>query len=90
MESMDSLRKGEFMTIHAGFDPAAANDDPNVVLPLDVLKEYAEEGKIGGVYPYFYATVGTGTTQAEASRMGQEIAEELIEDGVKAVILTST
>lgn len=70
--------------------PAAANDDPNVVLPLDVLKEYAEEGKIGGVYPYFYATVGTGTTQAEASRMGQEIAEELIEDGVKAVILTST
>jgi glycine reductase len=90
VESMDSLRKGEFMTIHAGFDPAAANDDPNVVLPLDVLKEYAEEGKIGGVYPYFYATVGTGTTQAEASRMGQEIAEELIEDGVKAVILTST
>lgn len=41
------------MTIHAGFDPAAANDDPNVVLPLDVMKEYAEEGKIGGVYPYF-------------------------------------
>ncbi len=54
------------------------------------MKEFAKEGKIGGVYPYFYATVGTGTTQAEASRMGQEIAQELIDDGVKAVILTST
>lgn len=90
VEAMDKLAKGEFMTIHAGFDPAAANDDPNVVLPLDVLKEYAAEGKIGGVYPYFYATVGTGTTQAEATRMGQEIAKELIDDGIQAVILTST
>ena len=90
VEEMDELKKGEFMTIHAGFDPAAANDDPNVVLPLDVMKEYAKEGKIGGVYPHFYATVGTGTTQAEATRMGQEIAQELVDDGVKAVILTST
>lgn len=87
---MDDLKAGEYMTIHAGFDPAAANADPDVIVPLDVMREYEKEGKIGGVYKYFYSTVGTGTTQAEAARMGQEIAAELIADGVRAVILTST
>lgn len=84
------LVDGEFMTIHAGFDPAAANADPDVVLPLDALRAYEKEGKIGGVYKYFYSTVGTGTTQAEAARMGREIAAELKADGIIAVILTST
>lgn len=84
------LVDGEFMTIHAGYDPAAANADPDVVLPLDALRAYEKEGRIGGVYKYFYTTVGTGTTQAEAARMGREIAADLKADGVKAVILTST
>ncbi len=90
IEELDALQKGQYMTIHAGFDPAAANNDPNVIVPLDVMQEYAKEGKIGGVYKYFYSTVGTGTTQAEAARMGREIAQELINDGIQAAILTST
>jgi len=59
-------------------------------MPLDVMREYEKEGKIGGVYNYFYSTVGTGTTQAEAARMGREIASELKKDGITAAILTST
>lgn len=90
VETMDTLKKGEYMTIHAGFDPAAANNDPNVIVPLDVMQEYAKEGKIGGVYQFFYSTVGTGTTQAEAARMGREIAQELTSNGIQAAILTST
>jgi glycine reductase len=90
VSQMDDLKAGEFMTIHAGYDPAAANADPDVCVPLDALRAYEKEGKIGGVYQYFYSTVGTGTTQAEAARMGKEIAAELIATGVKAVILTST
>ena len=90
VSSMARLKGGEFMTIHAGYDPAAANEDPNRTVPLDVMKEYVAEGKIGGVYKYFYSTVGTGTTQAEAARMGREIAAELLQDGVRAAILTST
>lgn len=90
MTGMEKLQKGEFMTIHAGFDPAAANNDPNVIVPLDAMRQYEKEGKIGGVYKYFYSTVGTGTTQAEAARMGQEIAKELLADGVTAAIMTST
>ena len=45
---------------------------------------------IGGVHEYFYATTGTGTTVTHGERMGEEIAKQLISDGVHAVIVTST
>ena len=90
ISDLDTLKSGEFFTIHAGYDPAAGNEDPNRIMPLDVMREYEKEGKIGGVYNYFYSTVGTGTTQAEAARMGREIASELKKDGITAAILTST
>lgn len=86
----EDLVKGEYMTIHAGFDPAAANNDSDVIVPLDAMRKYQKEGKIGGVYKYFFSTVGTGTTQAEAARMGKEIAAQLKLDGIRAAILTST
>lgn len=86
----DRLESGVYKTIHAGFDPAAADADPNVIMPIDAMKVYLKEGKIGKLHDYFYSTVGTGTTQAEAARMGKEIVEKLLEDKVDGVILTST
>ncbi|MBM7624362.1 glycine reductase [Sporohalobacter salinus] len=90
LDSLPNREAGEYKTIHAGYDPAAADSDPNRVVPLDALREYEKEGKIGKIDDYFYTTVGTGTTEAEASRMGQEMVECMQEDGVDAVILTST
>lgn len=90
ISNLERLESGVYKTIHAGFDPAAADADPNVILPLDVMKEYLREGKIGKLHKYFYSTVGTGTTQKEASRMGKEIVEELKKDNVDGVILVST
>lgn len=90
ISEMDRLQKGEFKTIHAGFDPAAADADPNVIVPLDVMKEMEKEGVYGSLHPYFYSTVGTGTTQAEAERMGQEMLEKLQEDKVDGVLMVST
>lgn len=79
-----------YKTIHAGFDPAAANADPNIIVPLDALRQYEKEGVIGSVHPYIYTTVGTGTTQAEAAKMANEINVMLKEDGVDGVIMVST
>lgn len=90
VSGIDSLPAGEWETIHAGFDPTAANEDPNRIVPLDVVREFEKEGRIGKLHHYIYSTVGTGTTQAEASRMGAEIAQELLDANVSAVILTST
>ncbi len=87
---MERLESGVFKTIHAGFDPAAADADPNVIVPWDVMKDMEKEGVYGSLHPYFYSTVGTGTTQAEASRMGIEIYEKLKEDNVDGVLLVST
>ena len=86
----ERLEGGVYKTIHAGFDPAAADTDPNVIVPLDVLRKFEQENKFGELHKYFYTTVGTGTTQAEAARMGKEIVAELIEAKVDGVLMVST
>jgi len=90
ISNMPRFESGVYKTIHAGFDPAAANADPNVVAPLDVLKELEKEGKFASLHKYFYSTVGTGTTQAEAKKMAEEIIPWLREDNVDAIILVAT
>ena len=87
---MDRLEGGVFKTIHAGFDPAAANADPNVIMPIDVMRAMEKEGVFGSLHPYFYTTVGTGTTEKEAARMAREIIPLLQEDHVDACIMVST
>ncbi len=79
-----------FKSIHAGYDSQWVDADPNRMVPLDALKALAADGVIGGVHEYFYATTGTGTTVTHGERMGDEIAKQLISDGVHAVIVTST
>lgn len=90
ISNTDALKGGEYKTIHAGFDPAAADANPNVITPVDALKVLEKEGFYGSLHPYFYSTVGTGTTQAEAQRMAQEIIPYLKEDNVDGVIMVST
>jgi glycine/betaine/sarcosine/D-proline reductase family selenoprotein B len=90
ISDIHTLLSGEWETIHAGFDPSAANNNPNVIVPLDALRFFEREGKIAKVHEYIYSTVGTGTTQADARRMGEEIALHLKAANVSAVVLTST
>jgi len=77
-------------TAHGGYDPTYANANPNRVLPIDVLIDLKNEGKIGDLYPYYYTTVGNGTSVKSSVEYAKEIAAELIKDKVDAVILTST
>jgi len=79
-----------FATAHGGYDPVYANQDADRVLPVDVLSEMAAQGEIGSLHRYFYTTVGNGTAVAKAVTFAKKIAQELLDDGVNAVILTST
>lgn len=90
IKELDDIKSGVFKTIHAGFDPAVANGDPNVITPIDALKEHEKKGDIGKLHEYFYSTVGTGTTQGEAIKMANEMIPYLKEDNVDAIILVST
>ena len=66
------------------------SSDPNRVLPVDVMREFEKEGRIGELSHYYYATVGNGTAVASAKKFADTFSKELIADGVQAVILTST
>lgn len=77
-------------TVHGGYDPTYANDDPDRVLPLDVARELEKEGAFGSLHDKYYATVGNGTPVAHSKMFGEEIAKKLKEADVDGVILTST
>lgn len=90
ISGVDFLTEETYETAHGGYDPVYANQDPNRVLPLDVVREMEKEGKIGNLHQFFYTTVGNGTSVANAKKFAAEIAEKIRADGVDAVILTST
>jgi glycine reductase len=77
-------------TAHGGYDPSYANEDADRVIPIDVLRDMEKSNRIGKLHNYFYTTTGNGTAVANAKAFAAEIAQELISDGVDAVILTST
>lgn len=84
------LASDKYETAHGGYDPVYANESPDRVLPLDVLRDLEKEGVIGSIHQYFYSTVGNGTAVKSAKEFADEIAGKLLNDGVDAVILTST
>lgn len=90
IEGVNDLTAETYETAHGGYDPTYANTDNDRVIPVDVLREFEKEGKIGSLHRYFYSTVGNGTAVASSKKFGEQIAKELIADGVTAVILTST
>jgi glycine reductase len=87
---LDRLSGETHQSVHGGYDPTYANEDPNRVLPLDVMRDLEREGRIGKLSETYYATVGNATSVERAQRYGQNIAAELVNVGVQAVILTST
>ncbi len=90
IEGVDDLTAETYETAHGGYDPVYANEDADRVVPVDVLRQYEKDGKIGKLHNWFYSTVGNGTSVANSKRFAVDIAEKLVSQGVDAVILTST
>jgi glycine reductase complex component B subunit gamma len=79
-----------YESVHGGYDNVYANEDPNRIVPLDVMRELESEGTIKKLHPYYYVTVGNTTAVRSASSYGEAIGKELKEANVDGVILTST
>jgi len=90
IDGIDNLTNDKFGTAHGGYDPVYANDDADRVVPVDVMRQFEKEGKIGSLHRYFYSTVGNGTAVKSSKGFAEEFVKELVADGVHAVILTST
>ena len=90
ISGVNDLTEATYETAHGGYDPTYANTDADRVLPVDVLRDMEKEGIIGELHRYYYATVGNGTSVANAKKFASTFAKELVKDGVQAVVLTST
>ena len=90
LEGLDRLSADTHQSVHGGYDPTYANQDPNRVLPLDAARSLERERRIGKLSETYYATVGNATSVERARRYGEEIAAQLVNEGVQAVIFTST
>jgi glycine reductase len=85
-----SLSAAAYESVHAGFDTTAANADPNRLVPLDAARALEAAHAFGHLHDVFYTTSGVDTPVATAARHGQEIAADLREAQIGAVILTGT
>lgn len=89
IENLDDLTGEAFMTVHGGYDPVYATEDPDRVVPLDALRAIEKEGGIGKVFGKLYSTVGNTTAVSSAKKFAEEIAKDMKKSGVAAAILTS-
>ena len=90
IEGMDTMSPDDFTTIHGGYDRQFVMANPNLVVPLDVLREMEKDGEFGELVNYFCTTTGTGTATGSAAKFGDAIGKRLVEDHVDGVILVST
>ena len=85
-----ALSSEEFECVHGGFFNAMASENPNVVLPLDALRELAREGKIGRLVDFYCTTTGNDQRLSDCRRNGEEIADTLRGERVDGVLLVAT
>ncbi len=90
ISGLDSMPADDYTSIHGGYDRTYALEDINRVVPLDVMRDLEREGIIGKLADYFISTTGTGTSVGSARAFAVDFSNKLLEDGVNAVILTST
>ena len=90
LEGVESLTAKAYESVHGGFDVTLANEDPNRLVPLDTVRALEREGRIARLHDAFYTTTGNGTPVESATRFGKEIAAELADAGVQAVLLSGT
>ena len=63
ISGQDALKAGEWRSVHGGYDPAYAAEEPMLAMPLDALRRLEKEGKIGYLHPWFYTTTGNQTNR---------------------------
>lgn len=90
LQGLDDLRQGEFESVDRGWDNTFVNQDPDRLLPLDVMREIEREKRISEIYECFYTTTGVATTVDGSRGLGRLIAADLRKQGISAAILTAT
>ncbi len=88
---LDAEQPFEVIITHDYYDHAAADKDINVVFPIDRLREFEHEGRIGRLAETHYSFMGHitgGHVPVLMNETAPEVAARLKAAGVEAVILT--
>ena len=89
LSNKDSLRPGEYYSIHAGITTDNINADPEVLVPISALRELVKEGELGALSNTLYSMTGILTTLKDAKRIGTEIAEAMKCENIDGALLVS-
>ncbi|HAL49328.1 MAG TPA: glycine/betaine/sarcosine/D-proline family reductase selenoprotein B [Dehalococcoidia bacterium] len=90
IDGLDALSADHWESVHRGFYTNIVNQNPNYVLPLNIMREMEGEGAFADIHPWFFSTTGVGTAVGDSKRMGAEMAEQFLEAGVRACVLVAT
>ena len=90
IREVETLTGARFECVHGGFYNAMASQNPNLVLPLDVLRDLQREGAIGGLVDFYCTTTGNDQRLVDCKRNGREIAAALRAAGVNGALLVAT
>lgn len=85
-----SLEAAAYEISHQGYDHRDVDENPNRLLPVDILVQLAQDGVIRELYPYFISTTGVMIASEKAKRMGSRIAAFVQNRPVDAAIIVST
>ena len=86
----NGLSGEDYEVAHGGYDNRPVEEDPNRLVPADVLREMEHSGLIGKLHDEFLSVTGNTNPLEHSRRIGREMVSRLKEAGVDAVILTST
>ena len=83
------IQFGDLVVSHisANFDRSAFGQDPNVVFPMDRLRELAAAGEIGGVARWHYSFMGAMPDPSRFEETGEEIGRLMAQYGVDVALL---
>ncbi len=90
ISELDDLEGENYEVSHRGYDTRYVEQDPDRLVPVDVLRGFEKIGVVGKLHDCFVSTSGLANPLANSRRLGREIAQKLKAEGVEAVILTST
>lgn len=90
IKNCDDLKAENYEISHGGYDPQFVRQDPDRLVPLDVMRELQKEGVIGELCDEFVSTSGLANPLSNTRRMGREMATKAKQLGIDAIILTST
>ena len=87
---LDTMTGERWESVHRGFFTDVVNENPNYILPLNLMRELERRGEIGSIHDTFFSTSGVGTAVAYGKQIGEQIGRELKEAGVQAAIMVAT